>query len=137
MNLQIPFDIIDKPIEYKDIIIKNGYQLYLSGDFDLNEIEIGTAPFYLTTLGHNFVTEPVMIYTFLVGDNNEIFLESGAASSSEWIIETNQPDLTGFIWPNIDSYLMHGFQSSILFVLEELTNNKLINPIMKIRTRIS
>jgi hypothetical protein len=135
MIQQIPFDIIEKPFEYKDIKIKNGYQLHLTKDFDFNEIEVGSCPFYLITLGHNFVLEPVMIYTFFVGENNEIFLESEAISSSEWITQTNQPDLTGFIWPNIDSYLMHGFQPSILFVLEELTNNRLIDPIMNIRTR--
>ncbi len=137
MIQQIPFDTIEKPFEYKDIKIKNGYQLHLTEDFDFNEIEVGSCPFYLTMLGHNFMIEPVMIYTFLVGDNNEIFIESEAISSSEWITETNQPELTGFIWPNIDSYFMHGFQPNIIFVLAELTNNKLIDPIMNIRTRTS
>lgn len=137
MIRQIPFDVIDKPIEYKDIKIKKGYQLHLIEDLHFNDIEIGSSPFFVTTLGHNFIIDPVMIYTFFVSENKNIFLESEAVSSSKWIIETSQPDFTGFIWPNLDSYLMQGFQNNTLLVMEERTNSKLINPIMNIRTSIS
>jgi hypothetical protein len=137
MIRKIPFDVIDKPIEYKDITIKNGYQLYLNEGDHFNDIEIGSSPFYITTQGYNFMIEPVMIYTFFVTDHKVFLLESEAISSSQWILETNQPDLTGFIWPNVDSYLMQGFQSSILFVLETLTDNKSIDPIMNIKLNVS
>ena len=45
MIRKIPFDVIDKPIEYKDITIKNGYQLYLNEGDHFNDIEIGSSPF--------------------------------------------------------------------------------------------
>jgi hypothetical protein len=134
MIQQIPFNTIVKPIEFQDIQITNGYQLNLSEIFPLNDLEVGADPFFITTKEHNFITDPMMIYTFFIGKNKEIFLESEAISSSQWIMETNQPNSTGFSWPNIDSYFMHGFQPDILFVLEVMTSNKKIDPIMNIIT---
>lgn len=128
-----PFDIIEEPIRYKGGHISNGYQFSLSGKTELNNIAIGSSPLFVTTKDHNFINDPVLIYTFCINSNNELSLESEAISSSLWIQETNQPSTTGFMWPNIDGYMMLGFQAEFILVMETLTNSKIVDPVMNIR----
>lgn len=135
MIRQIPFEIIEEPIIIKDVHITKGYQLRLSEKVEYNDIEIGNSPFFVTTRDHNFISDPVMIYTFVVDKSNALSLESEAISSSLWISETNQPFHTGFIWPNIDSYMMLGFQPDLLLVMKTFTHSHLIDPIMNIRCK--
>lgn len=63
MVVQIPFDVITDPVHYNDIHIKNGHQLYLSGKVDLNDVEIGSLPFFVTSMERNFIIDSVLIYT--------------------------------------------------------------------------
>ncbi len=135
MYKEIPFEKISSPIKIHDQYINDGFLLDLYKVIDLSNVEIGTAPFYVTANKHNFINDPVMIYTYLIGKHDELILESEPVSSSIWILKSNQNENSGFIWPSIDSVPMLGFHPNFRLIMKMLTQTKMIKPTLRVKLK--